>query len=134
LDPGGIFLGKAAAITIHLIVLQTVLLAGVTMLYGTTPRVPLLLAATCVTATIGLAAVGAILGTMSAGLRVRDSLLPNLMLPMVTPVLIGATQAFAAAYDREPASGWRWHILLAAYGCLYVLIGIVAYDALLEDR
>lgn len=133
LDPGGIFLGKAAAIAVHLITLQIVLIAGVTILYGTTPRLPLLLAATGIAATVGLAAIGAILGTLSAGLRARDSILPLLMLPTVSPVLIGATQAFAAAYDREPEAGWRWLGLLTAFGCLYVLVGIIAFETLLED-
>lgn len=133
LDPGGIFLGKSAAVAVHLLALQAVLLAGVTVFYGVTPHTPLLLLATCLAATVGLAAIGAILGTMSAGLRVRDSLLPLLMLPTVAPVLIGATQAFAAAYDREPDAGWRWLTLLVVFGCLYLAVGIVAFDALLED-
>lgn len=133
LDPAGIFLGKAAGIAIHLIALQLVLLAGVTLFYGTTPHGPLLLIATCLAATVGLAAVGSIFGVMSAGLRVRDSLLPLLMLPVVSPVLIGASQAFTAAYANDSGAGWRWFGMLAVFGCLYLVIGIVVFESLLEE-
>ena len=133
LDPAGIFLGKTAGIAIHLLALQAVLLAGVTFFYGTTPHGPLLLLATTLAATVGLAAVGSIFGILSAGLRVRDSLLPLLMLPTVSPVLIAASQAFTAAYDGSSSSGWRWFGLLAVFGCLYLVAGIFAFEPLLEE-
>lgn len=133
LDPAGIFLGKAAGLVVHLLVLEAVLLAGVSLFYGTTPRGPLLLVSTCLVATIGLAAVGSIYGLLSAGMRVRDSLLPLLLFPVVAPVLIAASQAFTAAYERSSGEGWRWFGLLGVFGCLYVAIGMVAFDSLLEE-
>ncbi|MDQ2826165.1 MAG: heme exporter protein CcmB, partial [Actinomycetota bacterium] len=108
LDPAGIFLGKAAGIFFHLIVLEIALLAGVTLFYGSTPHGWLLLVVTCVAATAGLAAAGSVYGVLAAGLRVRDTLLPLLLLPVVAPVLLAATQAFDAAYQQSSGSGWRW--------------------------
>ena len=70
---------------------------------------------------------------LAAGLRVRDSLLPLLMLPVVAPVLIAATEAFAAAYDRASGDGWRWFGLLVVFALIYVAIGIFAFDPLLEE-
>ncbi len=133
LDPAGIFLGKAAGIFLHLLVLEVALLVGVTLFYGTTPSGPLLLAATAITATVGLAAAGAVYGVLAAGLRVRDTLLPILMLPVVAPVLIAGTEAFGAAYDGASGEGWRWCALLAAFAVLYVAIGIFAFEPLLEE-
>ena len=133
LDPAGIFLGKVAGISLNLLGLQVVLLAGVTLFYGSVPKGPLLLVATCLAATIALASVGAIYGVLSAGIRVRDTLLPILLLPVVAPVLIAATEAFAAAYDQASGSGWRWFGLLGVFGLLYLAIGIFAFDQLLEE-
>ena len=133
LDPAGIFLGKAAGIAVHLLVLQVVLGVGVTVFYGSTPAGPVLLVATCLAATAGLAAVGTLYGVLSAGMRVRDTLLPLLMLPVVAPVLIAATEAFAAAYDRSSGEGWRWFGLLAVFALLYLAIGIFAFEPLLEE-
>ena len=133
LDPAAIFLGKAAGIAVHLLALEAVLVAGATLFYGTTPSGPVLLIATCLAATAGLAAVGSIYGILSAGMRVRDTLLPLLILPVVSPVLISATQAFAAAYEQSSGSGWRWFGLLAVFAVLYVAIGIFAFETLLEE-
>jgi heme exporter protein B len=133
LDPAGIFLGKVAGIVVHLLALEVVLVAGVTLFYGRSPAGPVLLVATCLAATVGLASVGAIYGMLSAGLRVRDTLLPLLVLPVVAPVLIAATEAFAAAYDHSSGEGWRWFGLLAVFAALYLAIGIFAFDQLLEE-
>lgn len=133
LDPAGVFLGKAAGIALHLLVVQVALFGGVTLFYGTSPSGPLLLVATTLAATAGLAAAGAIYGVLAAGLRVRDTLLPILWLPIVAPLLIGATQAFAAAYEQASGAGWRWCGLLAAFALLYAAIGIFAFEPLLEE-
>jgi heme exporter protein B len=133
LDPAGIFLGKAAGIAIHLLALEVVLGLGVTLFYGTTPHGPVLLVSTCLAATAGLSAVGSLYGVLAAGMRVRDTLLPLLMLPVVAPVLIAATQAFGAAYDRSSGDGWRWFGLLAVFALVYLAIGIFAFDPLLEE-
>ncbi|MFN8018096.1 MAG: heme exporter protein CcmB [Acidimicrobiales bacterium] len=133
LDPAGIFLGKAAGIALQLAVLEVVLFGGVTVLYGTTPDGPLLLVTTAVLATVGLAAAGAVYGILSAGLRVRDTLLPILMLPVVAPVLIAGTEAFSAAYDASSGEGWRWCLVLGIFAVLYVAIGIFAFEPLLEE-
>lgn len=133
LDPAGIFLGKAAGIALHLAVLEVALGIGVTVFYGTSPAGPVLLVATCVAATAGLAAAGSVYGVLSAGLRVRDTLLPLLLLPVVAPVLIAATQAFAAAYERSSGAGWRWFAVLALFALVYLVIGIFAFEPLLEE-
>ena len=133
LDPAGIFLGKALGIAVHLLALEVVLLAGVTLFYGATPHGPLLLVATCLAATAGLAAVGSIFGALSSSLRVRDTLLPLLLLPTVAPVLIAASQAFSAAYADASGAGWRWFGLLLVFALLYLAIGIVAFEPLLEE-
>ncbi|MCB0961701.1 MAG: heme exporter protein CcmB [Acidimicrobiales bacterium] len=133
LDPAGIFLGKAAGIALHLLAVEVALLAGVTVMYGTTPHGWPLLLATTVAATVGLAAAGAVYGVLAAGLRVRETLLPLLWLPVVAPVLIGATEAFADAYEQAGGDGWRWCGLLAAFALLYLLVGIFAFEPLLEE-
>jgi len=133
LDPAGIFLGKAAGIFLHLLALEVALGVGVTLFYGASPSGWLLLVVTCLAATAGLAAAGSLYGVLAAGLRVRDTLLPLLLLPVVAPVLIAATQAFAAAYERTSGSGWRWFGLLATFAVIYIAIGIFAFETLLEE-
>ena len=88
LDPAGIYLGKVAAVAAQLAVLEVLLGIGVVVLYGShTGNWPLLIM-TCLAATAGIAAAGTLYGVLAAGLRVRETLLPLLLLPVLAPVLI----------------------------------------------
>jgi heme exporter protein B len=133
LDPAGIFLGKAAAIAAQLLVLELVLVAGIVILFGTRLADVGLLVATGGAATIGLAAAGTVYGVMSAGLRVRETLLPLLILPVVAPVMLGATEAWRAALGLSTDGGGKWLVLLTSFAAIYVTLGVLAFGALLEE-
>jgi heme exporter protein B len=135
LDPAGIFLGKAGAVAVQLAVLEVLLGVGVVVLYGVDPAGYGTLAATAVVATIGLAAAGTLYGVLAAGLKVRETLLPLLLLPVVAPVLVAATRASESALtgielDVTPGD---WLTLLAVFAVVYVAFGIAAFGSLLED-
>jgi heme exporter protein B len=133
LDGAGIFLGKAGAVAAQLAVLQAVLAVGVVVLYGVQLRGPVMLLLTCVAATIGLAAAGTVYGIIAAGLRVRDTLLPLLVLPVLAPVLLAAARACEAALAGTPSDGWPWVRLLSVFATIYVTFGVVAFGPLLEE-
>jgi heme exporter protein B len=133
LSPAGILLGKAGAVAAQLVALELILLAGVAILYGTDIDGVVLLAVTCVVATIGLAAVGCLYGALAAGLRVRDTLLPLLLLPVVAPVLIAATRAFEDALGTVGVNGWAWVNLLLVFAAVYVVLVLTCAGPLLEE-
>ena len=132
LDPAGVFLGKSAAVAVELVGLELLLGVGIVVLFGTHFSGWLLLLLTCAAATVGFAASGTVYGVMSAGLRVRETLLPLLMLPVLAPVLLGATQAWRTALGISGADGWRWLILLGTFAVLYTALGILGFGTLLE--
>jgi heme exporter protein B len=138
LDPAGVFLGKAGALAVQLLALEVVLGIGVVVLYNTDLRaggVVLLVVAALVT-TAGLAATATLVGALSAGVRVRETLLPLLLIPVVTPVLIGATRAYEAALGTGGAStseGWPWVGLLGVFALAYGAFGLLGYGALMEE-
>ncbi len=133
LDPAGIFLGKALAVAVELLALEALLTFGVAVLYGARLTGALVLFAACVAATVGLAAVGIVYGAVASGLRVRETLLPLLFLPVAAPVLLGATKAWDEALKGTPSGGLGWLSLLAVFAVLYVAIGTVAFGPLLEE-
>lgn len=133
LDPAGVFLGKAGASFVVLIALEVGLAVGVRLMYGASLRGWPLLTVTTLAATVGLVAAGTIYGALSAGLRVRETLLPLLFLPVVAPVMIGGTRAFGAALDGSSAEGWRWCGLLGTFAVAYLALGMLLFESLLED-
>ncbi|MGH9150657.1 MAG: heme exporter protein CcmB, partial [Acidimicrobiales bacterium] len=132
LDPAGIFLGKAGAIALQLLALEVLLAAGAVVLYGTELGGLALLVPTCLAATAGLASAGTVYGVLSAGLRVKETLLPLLVIPVVAPVLLAATRASEAALAGAPGEGWPWVRLLAVFAVVYVAAGVLAFGPLLE--
>lgn len=133
LDPAGIFLGKAGAVAAQLLVLEVVLAGAVVVLYDARLHVVWLLVATCLAATVGLAAAGTVYAAMAVGLRVRETLLPLLLMPVVAPVLLAATKAWQAGLAGTPGRGEPWLQLLAVFAVIYVTLGLVSFGALLEE-
>ena len=133
LDPAGIFLGKAAAVLVQLLVLEALLAVGIVVLYGSHLHGALLLLGSSSAATVGLAAAGTVYGMLAAGLRVRETLLPLLLLPVVAPVLLAATRSWEAALSGATADGNPWLQLLGVFAVVYLTVGVVAFGPLLED-
>ncbi len=135
LDSGALFLGKALAIAIQLFLLEVVLGAGVTIFYDISPRGVEVMVPAALAATVGLAAAGTLYGVLAAGLRVRETLLPLLLLPVVAPVMLGATRAFEAALGLNGSVGeaWPWVEMLALFALIYTTLGFLAFGPLLEE-
>ena len=137
-DPAAIFLGKSVALMVQLFALEVVLVAAAFVLYGVEPTAMGWLEAfvTMVAATIGLGFVGTLYGGLAAGARGRETLLPLLLLPVVAPVLIGATRATEAAFGSGGATvaeGWPWIGLLAVFAVVFGAAGSVAFGPLVDE-
>jgi heme exporter protein B len=133
LDGMAIFFGKAAAIVVELLALEIVLGFGIVVLYDVELRGVVLILAAAVPATIGLAATGTVYGVLGSGVRARETLVPLLVLPAVTPVMLGGTRAFEAALDGVPGDGWPWVQLLSGFAVLVCTLGALAFGPLLEE-
>lgn len=132
IDPAGVFLGKAAAVAAQLVAVQVVLGAGILLLFGVHVEVWWLVLVSSLLATVGLSAAGVLYGALSAGLRVRETLLPLLVLPILAPVLIAGSRAWSAALGGAVASGASWLKILGPFAAVYVAVGVVLYGPLQE--
>ena len=133
LDPAGIFLGKATAVAAELVVLELLLGLGAFVLYGAPLANLGLLLVVVVLATLGIAASGIVYAAVAAGLTVRDTLVPLLVLPVVAPVLLAATKATEAAVYGASENGWSWAGLLGVFALLYVGVGMLAFGPIMEE-
>jgi heme exporter protein B len=133
IDGAAVFLGKAAAVSLELLALEVVLLVGTFALYDVDVRGLQVLLPAALAATVGIAATGTLYGVLAAGVRVRETLVPLLVLPITAPVLLGATRAFDEALSGNSGEAWRWVQLLVVFAAVYVTAGVVAFDAAMED-
>ena len=132
-EPAAVFLGKALAVAVQLLFVELVLVGGVIVLFDASVESLPLLLSTCLVATVGIAASGTLLGALVAGVRARETVLPILLLPVLAPVLIGATRAFDDALGTVAVDGWAWLGLLAGFGAINTVLGALAYGVLLEE-
>ncbi|MBH99008.1 MAG: hypothetical protein CL467_00195 [Acidimicrobiaceae bacterium] len=133
LSPISLFLGRASAVYVQLVALQVVLVGGLLILYGVDVEDPLLLVVAGLVAGVAVAAAGTLYGALASGLGVRETLLPILLLPVLAPVLIGATRAFDDALGAAAVDGWAWTGLLSLAALILTVVGASTHSALVED-
>ena len=136
-DRTALFVAKAAALLLYLVLLELVavptfglLLLGPDLLSDLPELVLILLLAD-----IGLAAVGALVAALAAETRARELIVPLLLLPLLVPLLIAAASATAPLLREggSPEDLGRWLALLGGYDLVFLLISLAVFDYLLED-
>ena len=132
--PGTIFLAKLTANFLALCALDAVLVPA----FGVFSDVPLLarpwaFLATVVVANLGFAAVGTLVSALTSGLAQRGSLLVLLLLPLATPVVIGAAQATRSLLAGDANEWSRWVQLLGSFTALFVTVGTLVFEFVIED-
>jgi len=133
-DKSAIYLGKLAGNVLVMIVVEVVLLVLFAVFFGLdfTPALPAL-AAVLALGTLGLASVGTLFGAITAQMRARELLFPVLLLPAVVPVLLASVSATQTVLAGEPlADAAAWLKLLAAADLVYLVVGVLTFEFVLE--
>ena len=132
-DRGWVYLGKAGANLITLLVVQlwTALLATIFLEVSWGPAAPVA-ALVGLLGAIGLASLGTLLAAMAVSARFREFLLPVLLFPLILPLLVTASELTREVLAGQPAAVQSYAIL-ALYDWVYVLIGYFLFEYVLED-
>jgi heme exporter protein B len=82
-----------------------------------------------VTAIAGFTAVGTVFAAMVSNVRIREVLLPILLLPIVVPIIVGAVNATRdILIHQDLANLGRWLQLLGAFDVIFVAAGFLVFD------
>ena len=133
-DPFAIFLAKLTANTLFLLFTEILLLPVFSILYNvpvlaTFPQLVLVM----FLGSLGLSVTGTALSAISAQARMRELLLPLLLLPLLTPVLIASTESTAALMSPNPAMPWNWMGFLLAFDVVFLTALWLFGEYLLEE-
>jgi heme exporter protein B len=134
-DKSAIYVGKLAGNLLLMAVVQALVLALFTLFYNVDigPALPGL-SLVIGLGTLGLAAVGTLFAAMTAHVRAREVLFPVLLLPVLLPLLLSAVRATEAVLRGDPlASVAPWLRLLVAADVIYVAVGVLTFDVILES-
>ncbi|MGH2572923.1 MAG: heme exporter protein CcmB [Actinomycetota bacterium] len=132
-DKAAVFLGKALAVVVQLLIVEAALLSAVAILFGLSLGDPAVLAAVLVLGTVGLAAVGSLFGVLAESTRSREAVFPLLVLPLATPVLVAGVNATALATAGRSGDAASWLGLLLAFDLVFLGLGTLVFGHLLED-
>ncbi|GAC1319446.1 MAG: heme exporter protein CcmB [Thermoleophilaceae bacterium] len=137
IDRTAVYMAKAAALFLYLVLLELVAIPAFAVLLLGPPlggAFPELLAIVAL-ADLGLAAVGALVAGIAAEARAREVIVPLALLPLLVPVLIAsanATKPLLAAHPGTASIG-KWLAFMGLYDMVFVLLAVAVFDFLLED-
>jgi heme exporter protein B len=133
-DPFAIFLAKLAANTLFLLVTDLLMLPVFSILFNVpvgSVVAPLVLV--FFLGSLGISVTGTALSAISAQARMRELLLPILLLPLLAPVLIASAEATAALLDPAPAFRKDWIGFLAIFDVVFLTALWLFGEYLLEE-
>ncbi|MDR2727115.1 MAG: heme exporter protein CcmB [Deltaproteobacteria bacterium] len=125
-----VWLGKALAILIVLLLAQSVFLpAGVAFLGQTVQQADWRILGCLVLIDLGLAVLGALLGALAQGRSARESLISLLLFPLILPVLLAGIRLGDHVFGSPDALApdWDWFGLIAAFDALFVAAGLTLF-------
>jgi heme exporter protein B len=132
-DRSAIYFGKVISNLAFMLIVEVIVLPAYSVLYNINLFIPGLLLVILL-GSIGYAAVGTLLATMSTQTRTRDILLPILLLPIAFPLLLAAIKAssgFLTGADMEeillPLN------LLIAYDIIFMAVAFMVFDNVVEE-
>jgi len=133
-DPFAIFLAKLVANTLFLLFTELLMLPVFAVLYN----VPVLrvlgqLILVFFLGSLGVSIAGTALSAISAQARMRELLLPLLLLPLLTPVLVASTQVTVGLLDASPFLEWKGVGFLAIFDVVFLTALWLFGEYLLEE-
>ena len=132
-DRSVIYFGKAISNLIFMLIVETIVLPVYSLLYNINLfRLDLL--GVILLGSIGYAAVGTLLSTMSAQTRTREVLLPILLFPVAMPVLLASVKASGGLLAGVEFSEVLMPInLLIVYDVIFIAIAFMVFDFVVEE-
>ena len=136
-DRTALFVAKALALFLFLCLVELVAVpAFVVLLLGPSPWPALPgLVVVLLLANAGIAVVGTLVAGIAVRTRARDLIGPLVTLPLLVPVILGASEASAPLFAAGGADALpsRWLAILAIYDLIFGLVAYGVFDFLLED-
>ncbi len=133
-DPFAIFAAKVGANTVFLLVTELLLLPIFAVLYNVPVKsvLPELMLVFFL-GSLGVSTAGTALSAISAQARMRELMLPLLLLPLMTPVLVVSKEVTAGLLDPNPFMRWKGVAFLAIFDLVFLTALWLFGEYLLEE-
>ena len=132
-DRGAVYIGKLLANVIFMFVTELIVLplfaiffnVGIGAHFG-------LLVLILFLGSLGFASVGTMFSAIASHTRMREVMLPVLLLPITIPVLLAAVETTAFALGARDSASF-WFKLLVVYDLVFVVVCFMTFDYVLQE-
>ncbi|MGQ9594171.1 MAG: heme exporter protein CcmB [Anaerolineae bacterium] len=133
LDRSLVYFAKVLSNLLFMLVVEALSLPIFTALFNL-PLLRLDLGVVILLGTVGFAGVGTLFSAMVVNTRAREVLLPVLLFPIVTPVLIASVKLTGGLLDGLPllAMG-NWLRLVGAFDATFLAVSYMTFDYVVEE-
>jgi heme exporter protein B len=132
-DRGFVFLGKAAASFLLILVAQLATAVAFALAFGAPlGRAGPALAGIAALGAFGLASVGTLFAAISVRTRYREVMLPLLLLPLLVPLLLGAVRASAELLERGSVPFDALQLLLVT-DAVFLIVSFLGFEYVLDE-
>jgi heme exporter protein B len=134
-DRGTIYLAKVAGNITFLFLVEAVTLVVFGLFFDVDLRPGLgLLLPVVALGTLGISAVGTLFAAMAVNTRAREGLLPLLLIPVITPVLLAVLEYTRRALAGDSGAGAEhWLGTLVAFDVVFTTAGWLLFQYVVEE-
>jgi heme exporter protein B len=133
IDRSAIYVGKFLANVILMLVTEIIILPLFAMFFnvGIIERLPMLLLVV-VLGTVAFSAVGTLFSAIAAQTRMREVMLPVLMLPVSVPALLASVEITAWALGGDQDVSF-WFTMLIVFDVVFLTLCFLTFEYILEE-
>jgi heme exporter protein B len=134
-DRGAVYLGKMLGNLVFLLAIELLSLPFFTLFFNLSPGFFLLpLLGVFLLGSACLASVGTLFAAMSNNMRLRELLLPLLLLPMILPALISCIEATALILANDRFEKLLPHLqMLGVYAAVFTVLSLMLFEYAIEE-
>ena len=131
---GDLYLGKVSSNFAFMMIAELIVLPVFVVFNNLRFNLQFLeIAAIACLGTLGIAAIGTILSTISANTRMKEVMLPILQIPLTVPVVIASVEATSAVLTGETKEISSWLYLLGGFSIVYLTASYLVFDYVVEE-
>jgi heme exporter protein B len=134
LGRGELYLGKVASNFTFMMIAELIMLPIFIMFYNLRFDLKFLgIAGVACLGTLGMAAVGTILSTISANTRMKEVMLPILQIPLTVPVVIASVEATRQIMTAPRPQISAWLSILGGFSIVYLTVSYLVFEFVVEE-
>jgi len=135
IDRGLVFLSKMVSISIYVLLSEIMFLIPFFIFMKIPTNFSLInLIIIIFVGTLAIITIGCLISTITLQTRIRNALIPILLFPSCTPIIISATKSTLLILKNRPFIDWSfWLLLMITFFIIFSLVGYIIFDKVIEE-